>query len=107
MVSVVKASDARQQLSEILNTVFRQNTRVLVERSGIPVAAIVPASDLERLQHLDAERERAFATLTEFSTAFSGIPEEELEREIAKAIAEARAERQEQKRQAPVATTLE
>ena len=37
---VVKASQARQHLSEILNKVHRGNVRVLVEKSGIPVAAI-------------------------------------------------------------------
>src|SRR6266852_947780 len=33
----MKASQARQEWSQILNRVFRKQTRVLVEKSGIPV----------------------------------------------------------------------
>src|SRR5216684_1545697 len=56
----MKASQARQEWSQILNRVFRKQTRVLVEKSGIPVAAIVSADDLERLDRLDAERRARF-----------------------------------------------
>src|SRR5512135_541227 len=56
MKKTVKASEARQQLPQLLNTVYRGDTRVLVERSGIPVAAIVSARDLEELTRLDQQR---------------------------------------------------
>jgi prevent-host-death family protein len=49
MTKTIKASDARQQFSQLLNEVFREESRVVVEKSGIPVAAIIPAKDLQRL----------------------------------------------------------
>lgn len=98
--SVVNASAARQRLSDILNTVYRTKTRVLIERSGIPVAAVVSARDLEHLERLDAERERAFAILEEVGQAFKDVPPDELEAEIAKAIQEVRDERRAERMQA-------
>ena len=41
------------------NRVCRHETRVIVEKSGIPVAAIVSAEDLERLRWLDEEDREA------------------------------------------------
>lgn len=52
MTQTVKISDARNNLSRLVNEVFRGNIRVLVEKTGIPVAALVSAADLERLQDL-------------------------------------------------------
>jgi prevent-host-death family protein len=49
MTKTIKASEARQQFSQLLNEVFRRETRVIVEKSGIPVAAIVSAEDFKRL----------------------------------------------------------
>ena len=49
----MNAATVRDGWSEILNTGFRKETRVIVEKSGIPVAGIVSAEDLERLNQLD------------------------------------------------------
>jgi hypothetical protein len=65
---------------------------VLVEKSGIPVAAIVSTDDLRRLEQLDEERRRDFQVLEATGEAFEDVPEEELDRAVAKALAEARAE---------------
>ena len=43
------ASDAARQIDEILATVDRAATRVVVDKGGKPVAAIISAADLERL----------------------------------------------------------
>lgn len=88
----IKASDARQRFSELINKVFRRETRVIVEKSGIPVAAIISAQDLELLKRLEAEHEREFAILKEIGEAFRDVAPEEIEREVSRAIAEARAE---------------
>jgi prevent-host-death family protein len=56
MTKTIKASEARQQFSKVLNEVFRGESRVVVEKSGIPVAAIISASDFKRLARLEAER---------------------------------------------------
>lgn len=92
----MKASEARQQFSQVLNKVFRRETRVLVEKSGIPVAAIISAQDLERLQRLEEEREKDFGIIDEMRAAFKDVPDEELEREVARAVASARAKRRQQ-----------
>lgn len=88
----VKASEARAQWSRLINKVARRQSRFIVEKSGIPVAAIVSADDLARLNHLEQERRRDFAIIDESRTAFRDVPDEELEREVSKALAEVRAE---------------
>ena len=64
---------------------------MLIERSGIPVAAIVSASDLARLERMDKQREADFAVLDEIREAFKDVPSVEIEREIDQALAEVRA----------------
>jgi prevent-host-death family protein len=87
----MKASDARQQFAGVLNRVFRKEMRVVVERSGIPVAAIVSTDDLERLDRLDAERAARFKVIEEMRAAFKDVSPEEIEREAARSLAEVRA----------------
>ncbi|MGH2535153.1 MAG: type II toxin-antitoxin system Phd/YefM family antitoxin [Thermomicrobiales bacterium] len=60
MNETMKMTDAKQQFSRVVNAVFRTQKRVLVEKGGIPVAAIVSTEDLERLNQLDAEWEQGF-----------------------------------------------
>ena len=88
----MKFTDARQQLSRVVNRVARHETRVLIEKSGVPVAALVSADDLERLNALEERRKEQFGAMVEISRAFADVPDDELERELAKAQAEARAE---------------
>ncbi|MDE2817631.1 MAG: type II toxin-antitoxin system prevent-host-death family antitoxin [Chloroflexota bacterium] len=88
----VKASEARQQLSGLLNEVFDKKTRVIIERSGIPVAAFVSPSDLAHLERIEAERQERFRILAQMREPFTGVPSEEIEREVARAIEEVRRE---------------
>lgn len=90
MTQTMKASEARQNLSQVLNSVYRGEKRVIVEKSGIPVAGIVSAADLARLNELDKKREAAFAALDATREAFRDMPREELEREVTKAITASR-----------------
>jgi prevent-host-death family protein len=60
MTKTIKASEARQQFSQLLNEVFRRENRVLIEKSGIPVAAIISAQDLQLLARLEAEQAERF-----------------------------------------------
>ena len=102
----MKVSDVKSRLDSLVDRVSREGTRVLVERSGTPVAAIVSNEDLERLRRLDDERARDFALLDELAAPFVGVPAEEIEREGAKALAEVRAEMraERERKQAPVPT---
>lgn len=90
----IASSEARAQWSNLINRVARRQTRVIVEKSGIPVAAIVSADDLERLQDLDRRRAERFRILDEIGDAFKDVPDQELVGEISRALTEVRAARQ-------------
>ena len=92
VTETIKASDARQHWSELLNRVFKGETRVLVEKSGIPVAAVISAEDFERLQRLESQRRERFKALGEMWEAFADLPAESVEQAVAIAIEEVRAE---------------
>ncbi len=92
MVQIIEASEARQQWSELLNKVFRRETGVIVEKSGIPVAAIISTEDLDRLTRLEEDRRERFKAIEETWAAFEDVPPEEIEREVAHAIEQVRAQ---------------
>ena len=96
MIQTINVTEARQKWSQLLNRVFRSRERVIVEKSGIPVAAIISAQDLERFNRLEAERAKDFAILDEMREAFKDVAADELEREVAKALAEVREENRQQ-----------
>ncbi len=81
MTETMKISAVKTQLSTLVNRVYRKETRVVVEKSGIPVAALVSTEDLARLDRFDRERAARFAVLDEMRAAFAGVPPEETERE--------------------------
>ena len=88
----MKISDVKARLSSLVNEVYRQETRVLIEKAGIPVAALVSMQDLRRLAQLDDERAERRRVLESMREPFRGVLPEEIEREAAKAAAEVRAE---------------
>lgn len=90
MTQTMKAMEARNQWSKLLNRVYRRETRVVVEKSGVPVAALVSMDDLRRLQGLDSSRADDFKALEATRAAFKDIPDEELEREVNRAFREGR-----------------
>jgi prevent-host-death family protein len=91
-VKKVQASEARQRLPDLLNRVYQGRTRIVVERSGIPVAAIVSVDELQQLETLDEQRAELWALMQRMSEAFKDVPQDELEREVNKAVAQARKE---------------
>ena len=93
MTQIMKASEARREWSQILNKVFRGQTRVIVEKSGIPVAAVISAEDLERFIQFEEQRKERFKALDRIREAFQGIPAQEVEEEVVKALTEVRAEK--------------
>jgi prevent-host-death family protein len=90
MTQTINASTARQEFSKILNKVFREETRIVVEKSGIPVAAIVSTEDLKRLDQLEKERVERFGILDEVKAVFKDIPEAEIEKETDQALSHVR-----------------
>jgi len=92
MTQVMKASEVRAQWSQLLNKVFRDKTRVVVEKSGIPVAAVISAEDLQRFTQMEEQREKRFKALDKMRDAFKNVSPEEIDREVKKAISQVRAE---------------
>ncbi len=56
MTTRVGTHQAKTNLSEYLNRVAYRRERIVVERHGRPVAALVSLEDLRRLEALDAEQ---------------------------------------------------
>lgn len=71
----IPVSQARQRLGELINRVYRRQVRIIVEKSGIPVAALISLADLERWTHLDYESERAETVSTEAREEATKDPE--------------------------------
>jgi prevent-host-death family protein len=92
--TTMKLTDTKQHLSQVVNRVARGEARVVVEKSGLPVAAIISAEEYRRFkqQEQEAARRDLHAAFTRISEAFKDVPDDELARELARAQAEARAE---------------
>ncbi len=93
MTQTMKASEARQGWSQLLNRVQRGGTRVVVEKSGIPVAAIISPQDLERFIRAEGEREERFKVLDRVRAKNADKDPQEEERFITGVVAEVRQER--------------
>lgn len=100
----MKATEAQQQFASVSNRVARKEARVVVAKSGGPVAGIVSAQDLQRLDRLDVEDREAWAALDAMREPFRDVPFEEIEREADRIVAEDRAEQRRQRKKASTAT---
>jgi len=102
MLRIVPATQAKNNFGAILKRVYEGDECQIIERSGIPIAAIVSMSDLERLYPeklkalpklaVSAKRQRAWQKMMALldkpgSEQFS---EEEVEADVQKAIEEVR-----------------
>lgn len=85
-------ADLKRRVDRVVDDVSRNETRLLVEKDGVPVAALVPAADLDRLRRLDREREERRALLSRLREPFKDIPPDRIESEVAGLVAEVRAE---------------
>ena len=83
---------ARQRFGEVVVRVSRREARLLVEENGTPVAAIVSADDLRCLDQVEAQWEKRFEAMREFSGAFVDVPVDELEWQVGLALGKARSE---------------
>lgn len=90
--TTVNFTEARSHLSELVNQVAREETRVVIEKHGVPVGVIVSPRDLRFLEAQAEIEKRQMEAITRIGQAFADVPDDELERELRKAQAEARAE---------------
>lgn len=104
VTETLNISEVRGHLNSLANRVYRREARIVVEKSGIPVAGIVSADDLRRLNQLDREREADFSVIDEMREAFKDVPEEEIERETDRALAQVHREMRAEREQATTPT---
>lgn len=92
-VKVLKASDVRQRWSEVVNEVSREQTRVIVEKSGVRVVGVVGPRDLEWLQERDRRLAELRAVVDDLREVFQDVPLDEFDREVARALQDIRTSR--------------
>ncbi len=92
MRQTLKASYVRSNWSQLLNQVFRGETEVVVEKSGIPVAALVSAEDFQKLQQMKQQKKENLALLSEIRSAFKDQTPEQIQSAVTQAITEVRQE---------------
>ena len=92
MAKHVGAKEARNKFADLIGSVRFGNEEVIVERSGKPMAAMIPVETYERLV---AERRARFDVMDSIRSRLPNIPPEEIERDVAEAIARVRADRAE------------
>ena len=80
----VEAREARTHFAQLLGEVHDGGQTVIVERSGTPMAAIIP---LEEYEQLISEREERFQILNDIRRRMPDLPVQEVEHDIAQAIA--------------------
>jgi prevent-host-death family protein len=97
---VMKISDVKAKLSSLVNEVYRKERRILVEKAGIPVAAIISANDLERLVQFERDWEERFEVVDRMREAFKDVPPDQIERDVAAIVREMRDEREAARRSA-------
>jgi prevent-host-death family protein len=108
MVRVVTATEAKNRFGEVIKRAYLNDEHLIIQRDGIPVAAIVPMADYERLipaEELPAEvahtvstavkeelaRQRLLEFLDQIHQRMPEIPEEEAELDVLEAVRAVRA----------------
>lgn len=89
----IGAAEARQNFSQLIGDVRTTEEPVIIEKGGIPVAAVVPLGVLEREQRWAEERSGRLALLARLRRPFRDVSTEEIERQAAIAVADVRSER--------------
>lgn len=108
MVRVINATEAKNRFGEMIQRAYLQDEHLIIKRGGIPVVAIVPMADYERLikpDELPTEvahevsvstreeqaRRRLLKLLERVHQKMPDVPEEEAQEDIEEAIRAVRA----------------
>lgn len=89
MIKRVTAIKARQNLGQLLEEVYYNGDRYIIERAGKPMAAVVPVQVLEAWQ---SRRERFFAFIDTIRQRNRNVKPGVIEREVAAAVRAVRRE---------------
>lgn len=82
------AREARSQFADLIGRVHYGGETIIVERSGKPMAAVIP---IELYERLIAEREARFAVIDRLRAKMTSVPAEEVLGDVVEAIAAIRA----------------
>jgi hypothetical protein len=85
-------AEAAALLDTAIEEVVRGGTRLVLQRHGRDVVALVSAYDLERLEALDRRADEGFKAIQEIQARFSHLDPEEVERDILEEVEAMRAE---------------
>lgn len=85
-IQTIQFSEVTEPLLRLMSKVSRRETRILVENAGEPVAALVSAEDLRRLDEFDQRT----GAIERFSKAFTDVSAEDVEADVARIIEEQR-----------------
>jgi PHD/YefM family antitoxin component YafN of YafNO toxin-antitoxin module len=88
----VTIADLAERLDEMMERITGNETRVVIERDGTPVAALIPAREMAWLARFEEQQAEREALLTRLGEPFKDIPPEQIEAEVAEVVAEVRAE---------------
>jgi prevent-host-death family protein len=94
--TTISAMDLRREPRRVLDQVYYQGRRFIVERAGEPKAVLVPLREFEQMERGKREAREQLTNLTTLArvhVAQSEVSEKALEAEIATAVAGVRAER--------------
>ena len=103
MVNIVNATEAKNRFGEMIKRAYLQEEHLIVKRGGVPVVAIVPMQDYERLvaagdlpegiaqeitrsAEASASRARLKEFLADVHPQIPDVPEEEVDQDIKEAI---------------------
>jgi len=88
VVKTVNALKARKNLGQLLEQVYYQGDKYVIERAGRPMAAVVPIWQLEEWQKL---RERFFGMVAEVQQKNKSVKSDVIEGEVQAAVQAVRA----------------
>ena len=86
----IPALEARTQLGQIMKDVHGGKVRVLVEKSGVPMVAIISADEFRRVI---AERESRFEAIDRVRRRLPPVPDVEIEQDVRVALKQGRRRR--------------
>jgi prevent-host-death family protein len=89
-IKTVPALEARTQFGRILKDVQGGQVRVLVEKSGVPMAGIISAQEF---QQLITEREARFEVVDRIRRRLPPVPDREVQRDVREALKQVRRRR--------------
>ena len=84
MEKTIGAWEARRRFGQLIEEAFYNKDYFVVERSGRPMAVIVPVDEYHKWQRL--ARERVFTMLEEVWERTQDVPDDEIEADVEQAL---------------------